>query len=494
MVKSNLESDRAVGRARPAWKSTILRAAIIGMVPLMGACANQEKQKHEVGSWTPQMERPVVLSGTPAKDTAANAGADEQLNAADWKTLEALGPKTIWERLDEMGKAGKEKAKSEGPTSRQAESMAFRNSLPTSRPALTTAEISAQTPTIPLPDGKIRMIYSLKNYGGSTVTSAVDGGTSRRTVSMKAPDLTPLVSALATQLGDGSTVAPLPNENTLIITCAPTMRDSVISLLAQLDQAPRQVEITAKMFEVSHDFDFQYGCQVLLNHVASDGTQSLAGNFSTRGFLTSLGQQGGGDATSSAGSVLKLMQVFQGAGISVDATFQLMAESGLINVVASPRLTVAAGQTGYMLAGSELPIQSSTVINGATQTSTTYKPVGVQLYITPQALGPDSVKLHAITVVSSVSGFVPLPTITGDETPSKLLVNPILESREAETTVTIDNGNTLVFGGLRMIRTTTRESKLPGLGDIPGLGWLFKNHRSQKQQTDLYFFVTPTML
>ena len=44
------------------------------------------------------------------------------------------------------------------------------------------------------------------------------------------------------------------------------------------------------------------------------------------------------------------------------------------------------------------------------------------------------------------------------------------------------------------IRTTTRESKMPGLGDIPALGWLFKNHRSQKLQTDLYFFVTPTLL
>ena len=54
--------------------------------------------------------------------------------------------------------------------------------------------------------------------------------------------------------------------------------------------------------------------------------------------------------------------------------------------------------------------------------------------------------------------------------------------------------NTLVFGGLRMIRTTSRESKLPGLGDIPLLGNLFKNHRSQKQQTDLYFFVTPQLL
>jgi type IV pilus assembly protein PilQ len=93
-----------------------------------------------------------------------------------------------------------------------------------------------------------------------------------------------------------------------------------------------------------------------------------------------------------------------------------------------------------------------------------------------------------------VSGFVPLPDMVGNDQPNKLLVNPIIDSREAETTVTIDNGNTLVFGGLRMIRTTARESKMPGLGDIPFLGMLFKNHRSQKSQTDLYFFVTPTLL
>jgi type II secretory pathway component GspD/PulD (secretin) len=231
------------------------------------------------------------------------------------------------------------------------------------------------------------------------------------------------VTALATQLGDGSTVAPLPNENTLIITCAPTMKDSVISLLSQLDQPPRQVEITAKMFEVSHDFDFQYGAQLLLNRVASDGTQSALSSFSTKQFAAAVAQNGTQPA-SAEGSILKLMQVFQDAGISIDATFQLMAETGLINVVASPRMTVAAGQTGYMLAGSELPIQSSTITNGAVTQATSYKPVGVQLYITPQALGPDTVKLHAISVVSAVSGFVPLANMSGEEGPSKLLVKP----------------------------------------------------------------------
>jgi type II secretory pathway component GspD/PulD (secretin) len=60
--------------------------------------------------------------------------------------------------------------------------------------------------------------------------------------------------------------------------------------------------------------------------------------------------------------------------------------------------------------------------------------------------------------------------------------------------VTIHDRDTLVISGLRMIRVTTRESKIPGLGDLPMVGNLFKNHRDQQQLTDLYFFLTPTLL
>ena len=181
-------------------------------------------------------------------------------------------------------------------------------------------------------------------------------------------------------------------------------------------------------------------------------------------------------------------------GISIDATFELLAEEGLINVVSSPRMTVAEGQTGYMLAGQELPIQSSTITGGVSQTTTSYKPVGVQLYITPQVISDQRIKLHTISIVSSVSGFSPLPVMVGGHAMSDSLVNPIIDSREAETAVTIDDRCTLVISGLRMVRTTTRENKVPGLGDVPLLGWLFKNHRSQEVVTDLYFFVTPTLL
>lgn len=474
------------------WRTRIVTAAVVGVLPILSlGCAQNTKQTAEFGKWNGAGERSIVLSSKPAHDTLVHEATEEQLSEADWKVLEALGPKAIWDRIAEMNKSSRQRKQLAGDSATKPTALAKVGS--TTRPALTAEEVAAQTPTIPLPDGKIRMIYALKNYGGTTITATTDGNTARRNVKIAAPDLAPLVTALATQLGDGSTVAPLPNENTLIITCAPAMKESVISLLSQLDRPPRQVEITAKMFEVSHEFDFQYGAQLLLNRVAEDGTQSALSSFSTKQFANAIKENGTAPA-SAEGSILKLMQVFQDAGISIDATFQLMAETGLINVVASPRMTVAAGQTGYMLAGSELPIQSSTIANGAVTQATSYKPVGVQLYITPQALGPDTVKLHAISVVSAVSGFVPLANMSGEEGPSKLLVNPIIDSREAETTVTLEDGNTLVFGGLRMIRSTSRESKVPGLGDIPGLGWLFKNHRSQKQQTDLYFFVTPTLL
>jgi pilus assembly protein CpaC len=187
------------------------------------------------------------------------------------------------------------------------------------------------------------------------------------------------------------------------------------------------------------------------------------------------------------------MQASHAAGMSFEASFQLLAQAGLITIVSSPRMTVAVGQTGYLLAGQEIPIQTSNIVSGVLQMTTSYKPVGVQLFITPAAVGNKKIKLHTISVVSSVSGFTPLASITGQGL-SQPVLNPVIDSREAETQVTVEDGNTLVISGLRMVKTMTREDKVPGLGDIPILGWLFKSQRSQQQSTDLYFFVTPTML
>lgn len=467
---------RVAKKMRMPLASLLLLAAIV--LPGFG-CSQSQPVKSR-----PMPAMPTMVSSDAQHDSAAYRASQRQLKSADWQTIQGKGPKSM------LGDPNATATVSDSNvTTHEFQTRATtRNSLKNGSTTRPINEATLPLQSVTLPDGKARLIWTLRSYGGSVVTSTRDGGTARRTLTVSPGDLAPLVAVITAHLGAAGTVLPLPKENTLVITCDPAIRDATVQLLAQIDVPPKQVEITAKIFEVSHDFDFQMGAEVVANRIAADGTQNASSLFSTKRFLES--QVPGGPPYQ--GSVITLMQTLESAGISIDASFQILADAGLLTVVSSPRMTVAAGNTGYMLAGQELPIQATYLINGVLQTSTTYKPVGAQLYITPQAMGDGQIKLHTICIVSAVSGFAPLPTLTGQNLSG--LVNPIIDSREAETAVTIDDGNTLVISGLKMMRTTTRENKIPGLGDLPVVGWMFKNHRSQQQMTDLYFFVTPTML
>ena len=464
---------------------TLLAAPGCASKPKSDAAAPPSGPVTQEGSLNP----PVVISSRPNADARAFAESDEQLTEADWKVLEKMGPRPIWQQVHNKRKRSGAAAEP-GTATASADDLGG-HGVPTTRPARTPVnEADLPVQVMPMADGKVRLIWLLRSYGGATVSSPRNGGTARREVTLTAADLAPLVTILTQHIGATGTVSPLPRENTLVITCEAALKESTLDLLDRLDVAPKQVEIVAKIFEVSHDFDFQQGAELVLNRLASDGTQTALSSFSAKRFATAVGS---GAAAPVNGSVLQLMQTFADAGISVDLTFQMLSEAGLIKVVSSPRMTVAVGQTGYMLAGQELPVQSANVINNVLQTTTSYKPVGVQLYITPQSISEHHVKLHTISIVSGVSGFSPLPTLNGTGK-SVGFVNPIIDSREAETQVTIPLGDTLVISGLRMVRSTSREEKIPGLGDLPALGWLFKNHRTQQQLTDLYFFVTPSVL
>ena len=167
----------AASRAEQGWKRKILAAAVLGALPLVVGCASSVKQSHEITNASPALDRPMVLSGRPDHDSLVNAAVDEQLSEADWKVLESLGPKAIWDRIADMSRSAKETRSrvAAGATTHPGGSLARTSST---RPALTLEEVAASTPAITLPDGKIRLIYSLRNYGGTNVTAATDSGTS----------------------------------------------------------------------------------------------------------------------------------------------------------------------------------------------------------------------------------------------------------------------------------------------------------------------------
>ena len=81
-----------------------------------------------------------------------------------------------------------------------------------------------------------------------------------------------------------------------------------------------------------------------------------------------------------------------------------------------------------------------------------------------------------------------------ENTFNQRLMNPVLDTRQAETRVEVPHGSTLAFGGLRMARQIGREEKIPIIGDAPLIGNLFKSKRKQKMMSDLYFFVTPHLV
>ena len=455
-------------------------AVLAGAIALsLSGCAESIEQYTRFGGWSRSPKEPVVFSGNPSRDASAYGAGSDVLTENDWQTLERIAPRPIWERLALLREAFL-KADTDGTPVEEDE---------TPGPVGDGLKLAVDVPTTSLPDGRIQMYYRLRHYGGVGVTSGVEGGTSRRTITVKPSDLVPLVALVTAQMGDKGVVVPLPTENTLVITCDPSVKQSVLTLLAGIDVPPQQVEISARIFEVSHDFDFQIGAETLLEHISSSTEQSVAGTFNPVDFLDAVGT-----ATGFQGGVLKLLQVFESAGLKLETTIRILADTGLVKVVSSPRMTVTVGRTAYMLAGQEIPVQSARISNDQLITEkTTYKPIGVQLYITPQVVGPDSVKLHVVTVVSAISGFSELSSMT-QKGAGQALVNPVLDSREAETTVTVDSESTLVIGGLRMIRTITRERKIPGLGDAALLEWFFKSHRSQNRLNDLYFFVTPRLI
>ena len=413
---------------------------------------------------------PIAFSRDPGRDASALGGSNQIIQLADWGRMSAG---QNWSKIFGKHQVYGEK----GFTAKAA---------PTPRRA-------RNIPTFHRPDGKIQINYRLEHNGGENLTNSRKSFNDDSVVTVTPNQLEPLVKVVQAHLGEQGTVSALPSENVLVITCAQAAQDSVMQLMEHVDSGRIQVEIAVRSFEVADDFDRQVGMNSLLKHLGTTNSQALLGNFSPAAFVGQLVDPLNGVGPD-PGGMLNLVGELQKVGVGIDITLEALERSGMVKVVSQPRMTVEAGQPAYMMAGQELPIREGRLTNDKFVTEkVSYKPVGVQLHITPQSIGEESVKLHILTVVSAISGFTPLPSLKGNEIKGQLM-NPVLDSRQAETRVEVPHGSTLAFGGLRMARQIGREEKIPILGDAPGIGKLFKSKRRQKTMSDLYFFVTPHLI
>jgi pilus assembly protein CpaC len=255
-----------------------------------------------------------------------------------------------------------------------------------------------------------------------------------------------------------------------------------VTVVSRLRMAtPLQVMLQVKISEVSKDVGHKIGT----NFASIDGNGGkIAGNIGggtrnfanyTRGDNNNPGYwtfNNTTDGSYSLGGVARIL------GMDIAAALDLAESSGLAATLAQPNLTALSGETASFLAGGEYPY---TVSNGTQGNSIEFKQYGVQLAFTPTVLADGRISLRVRPTVSSLDFSINANV-------------PALRSRTAETTVELGSGQAFMIAGLLNNETGNNVNKVPGLGDLPILGSLFKSRNFQRNETELVIVVTPYLV
>jgi general secretion pathway protein D len=248
--------------------------------------------------------------------------------------------------------------------------------------------------------------------------------------------------------------------NAIVLTGTPATIARLKAKIAEID-VPVQSVILETMFV---ELDESGASNIGLNFNNSNSQIGVA-TFQSGAFAAS-----GGDSEKIVSSV------------SLQAAISAEVQKGHGKIVSKPRIAAQSGSTAKIITGDALPILTSIALSGVNAVSqqVQYVNVGVTLQIAPRISVDGFVTSHVFCVVSSVTG-----TSQG---------YPTISQREAETSATVRDGETFVIGGLTVDSDLSTDSKVPALGDVPGLGQLFHNRTDTRSKTDLYIVVTPRII
>lgn len=296
----------------------------------------------------------------------------------------------------------------------------------------------------------------------------------------------------------GSAIAE-PRTNQLFVTDTPAKIEEVRKLLSSLDVAVRQVLIEARIVEARDSFGRSLGVRLggadLRANRGGDGGYGLGGNnrvaFGTS-YSNSVASSGAGGTTSPLGSFVNLPAQLSGAdavgsfALSIFnsaanrfLTLELSAleADGKGKIVSSPRVITADQTKALIEQGTEYPY-SVTAPNGATTIA--FKKAVLKLEVTPQ-ITPEGDIILDLDINKDSRG----------ETTSQGVA---IDTKHIVTQILVENGGTVVIGGIYEMEETNQENKIPFLGDVPVLGHLFKNTTKESTKREMLVFITPKVI
>lgn len=302
----------------------------------------------------------------------------------------------------------------------------------------------------------------------------------------KAQDLAAILKGTENSiLTPRGSVAVDERTNTLLLRDTQTSIDEAKLLVDALDIPIKQVLIESRMVTVRDNASEAFGVQWGLSSTTNDGavSGSIEGADSiASGVVPSIAERLNValPVSGAAGSIgIQIARLLDGTIIDLELSALESENKG--EVIASPRITVANQHEAYIEQGTEIPYVEATS-SGAT--SVEFKKAVLSLKVTPH-ITPDNRIIMDLVVTQDTRGDT-VSTSTGDAV--------AIDTQEISTQVLVENGETIVLGGIFQQSSSNDVQKVPLLGDLPFVGYLFKNSSEVLEKRELLIFVTPKIL
>jgi general secretion pathway protein D len=330
-------------------------------------------------------------------------------------------------------------------------------------------------------EGNIQVVY-LQHAAAVDLAAVLTSLPGQQPTQGKGPQKTPAISKDVNIMPDEAT-------NSLIITATRSEYNILKEVIKKLDIPRRMVYLEALILEVDTDTNFEVGVNWIgAGGFADDTGAVLAGFGGSDGFRTSdaITVTDEGAATVGRGFTLGVLkQGIEIAGITfpnIAAVLKAYKDNSSINIIATPQILTTDNKPAAITVGENIPYLSSANTADTSERgyeNYEYRDVATKLDITPHINQADTLRLEIATEVKKIKSL------------GEGGVRPTTFTRTADTTVLVQDGDTIVIGGIIGHDASEGEIKIPLLGDIPYLGWLFKTHSTSHQKTNMFIFVTP---
>ena len=319
-------------------------------------------------------------------------------------------------------------------------------------------------------------VYYLENTDATEMAKVLDGVvrgfTAQATAGQPgaaAPQASPFESGKVT-------LTPDKGSNSLVIMASPNDYNNLVQVIKKLDRRSKQVFVQVLIAEVSLDKSRDLGLQGgVIGGGVLNKYLTVAGLYDPFGSLASIGTI----LNTASGSALTPSDL-NASPVNVAGVLQALDKNGLVNILSTPNILTSDNKEAEINVGENVPFQGSSTQNtGFVTTSVERKDIGINLKIKPQISEGDYIRMDINQEISAVKND------------RGQAIDLVTTKRSAKTSIIVKDKETVVIGGLIQDQESETISKVPFLGDIPGLGWLFKTKNKVRKKTNLMILLTP---